>query len=451
MIHAVLEKVLMVTSEQTGVVPRHVNLVPKTNRLGGEVFYFAKKHVGGIRMILSKWKFPVYYLSAVGIANIGQWIYLLAINLMVFEMTGSAFAVAGLYMIKPFARMFVGLWAGSVIDRSSTKNLMIFLDVIRALLIVSIPFLDSIWVIYTLVLFIQMAGAMFEPASFTYMTLLLPEHNRKRFNALLSFVHSGAFITGPALAGILFMVGSLEMALFVNVGTFLLSAGLTYLLPNLDPSSAIVKIKITFNDIRLDWYLVWSFSKIAFPFVIVYMIFQGAMLLTAALDSMEVAFSKEVLHLSDAAYGSLVSIAGIGFLVGAIFTNGVVRNTSAKQMMVSGTTLVAFGYVFYSFSTTYMMASIGFFILAFFLPLANTGFMTFIQENIPIDMMGRISSLYGMVANTFELMVVLLMGLAAQWFSVQEVVISGSVVMLIVAIFLSVTVNRLTASKIALG
>ena len=46
--HAVLEKVLMVTSEQTGVVPRHVNLVPKTIRLGGEIFLFAKKHVGGL-------------------------------------------------------------------------------------------------------------------------------------------------------------------------------------------------------------------------------------------------------------------------------------------------------------------------------------------------------------------------------------------------------------------
>lgn len=36
--NAVLEKVLMVTSEQTGVVPRHVILVPKTNRLGGGIF-----------------------------------------------------------------------------------------------------------------------------------------------------------------------------------------------------------------------------------------------------------------------------------------------------------------------------------------------------------------------------------------------------------------------------
>ena len=402
-------------------------------------------------MNYSKWMFPAYYLSAVGIANIGQWIYLLAINLMVLEMTGSALAVAGLYMIKPFAIVIVGLWAGSVIDRTSTKHLMITLDVVRALLIISIPFLDSIWIIYTLVLFIQMASAMFEPASFKYMTLMMTEHDRKRFNALLSFVHSGAFIMGPALAGILFMLGSLEMALFVNVGTFLLSAGLISLLPNLVPSVSRSKVKITLKDIRTDWYLVWGFSKIVLPFVTIYMVFQGVMLLTAVLDSMEVAFSKEVLHLSDAAYGSLVSIAGIGFLMGAICTNVLVRFTTAKQLMCIGTTFVAIGYVIYSFSTTYLIASIGFFVLCFSLAFANTGFMTFIQENIPIDMMGRISSLYGMVVHTIQLVVVLGMGLAAQWFSVQEVVISGSLLMLSVAIFLTVIVSRLSTSKIVLG
>ena len=103
----------------------------------------------------------VTYLSAVGIANVGGWIYLLTVNLLVFERTGSAFAVAGLYMIKPFAYMLVGSWAGSVIDRTSTKHLMIFLDVVRAFLVLTIAFMDSIWMIYVFVLFIQMASATF--------------------------------------------------------------------------------------------------------------------------------------------------------------------------------------------------------------------------------------------------------------------------------------------------
>jgi hypothetical protein len=226
---------------------------------------------------------------------------------------------------------------------------------------------------------------------------LLPEHDHKRFNALLSFEHSGAVVMGPAIAGILFMLGSLEMALFINVGTFLLSAGLTLLLPKKNNKVSTERINITFRDVRTDWKLVWIFSKSAMPFVIVYMVFQGVMLLTATLDSMEVAFAKEVLHLSDAAYGSLVSVAGIGFLMGAVGTNLVIKFTSANQLVAIGTLFLAVGYVIYSFSTTYLLASIGFFILCCFLSFANTGFMTFMQSNIPIEMMGRISSLYGMV------------------------------------------------------
>ncbi|EPD49655.1 hypothetical protein HMPREF1210_03102 [Paenisporosarcina sp. HGH0030] len=394
-------------------------------------------------MELSKWKFRAYYLSAVGIANIGGWIYLLAINLMIFNTTGSALAVAVLYMIKPFAFMLMGFWSGSVIDRVSTKHLMIVLDVVRASLILFIPFLDSIWGIYAVVMIIQMAGAMFGPASFTYMTLLLPEDERKQFNAMLSFVHSGAFILGPALAGILFMLGSLEMALFVNTGTFLLSAGLIYLLPRQNRIDLSDSTNFTWGTIVQDWHLVWKFSKMAFPFVVVYMVFQVVMLLTAALDSTEVAFAKEVLHLTDAAYGSLVSVAGIGFLVGAFCTNLLVKFMSAKHLMCSGTILVSTGYVIYSFSMNYLMASSGFFILCFALALANTGFTTYIQENIPIDMMGRISSLYGMVIYSLQLLAVLIFGIAAHSFSVQAVVIGGSLFMLIISLFLIVSVNRL--------
>lgn len=401
-------------------------------------------------MKFSNWKYPALYLSSVGIANIGGWIYLLAINLMVFNKTGSALAVAGLYMIKPFAHMLVGFWSGSVIDRVSTKHLMIVLDGVRASLILLLPFLDSLWSIYAVVLLIQMAGAMFEPSSFTYMTLLLPEHERKRFNAMMSFVHSGAFILGPAFAGILFMWGSIEMALFVNVGTFLLSAGLTLFLPNKIRLGAPEAMTLSIKTIKMDWHAVWTFSKVALPFVIVYMVFQLVMLLTAALDSTEVAFAKEVLQLTDAAYGSLVSVAGIGFLVGAFCTNIVVKFMSAKQLMSSGTLLVSTGYVIYSFSMNYWMASVGFFILCFALALANTGFMTYIQENIPIDMMGRISSLYGMLVHSLQLLAVLAIGVAAHWFSVQVVVIGGSVLMLLVSLFLLVSVTRVSSSKIAI-
>lgn len=384
-----------------------------------------------------KWKFPIIYLCSVGIANIGGWIYLLAINLMVLEITGSALAVAALYIIKPITQLLVGPWAGSLIDRVSTKHIMVCLDVIRALLIFFIPFSDSILFIYILVFFIQMAGAIFEPASFMYMTLLLPENIRHRFNAILSFVHSGAFVTGPLIAGVLFMIGSLKEALFVNVGIFLLCAALALLLPRQMSTATFENSRITWLNIRDDWSLVVHFSKKAIPFFILYMMFQMVMLLTAALDSMEVTFAKKVLNLSNTAYGSLVTLAGIGFLVGALCTNILVRIAPAKLLMSLGTLFVSVGYVIYSFSTAYFIASIGFFILSFFLSISNTGFLTYIQSNIPTNMMGRISSLYEMLSSFIQIIVILFLGFASQWFSVKEVVIGGSILMFCVALYLT--------------
>ncbi|MBW9235004.1 hypothetical protein JQK62_22795, partial [Leptospira santarosai] len=70
----------------------------------------------------------------------------------------------------------------------------------------------------------------------------------------------------------------------------------------------------------------------------------------------------------------------------------------------------------------------------------------------PIEMMGRISSLYGMLVYSLQLLAVLTIGIGAHWFSVQTVVIGGSLLMLIISLFLIVTVNRLTgSSKVAIS
>ena len=50
------------------------------------------------------------------------------------------------------------------------------------------------------------------------------------------------------------------------------------------------------------------------------------MVLTAANDSLELSFAKEVLLLTDSEYGFLVSIAGAGFILGAITNTILSKN-----------------------------------------------------------------------------------------------------------------------------
>lgn len=120
-----------------------------------------------------EWREPAILLTGIGIANFGAWVYLIALNLIVLDMTGSALAVAGLYIVKPLAAVLTNFWSGSVIDRANQRNLMIMLDVLRAMLIACLPFASSLWLIYVFVLLINMAGSMFEPASMSYITKLI--------------------------------------------------------------------------------------------------------------------------------------------------------------------------------------------------------------------------------------------------------------------------------------
>lgn len=53
---------------------------------------------------------------------------------------------------------------------------------------------------------------------------LIPIKQRKRFNSLRGLLDSGAFITGSAIAGLLFTIGTPNMAIYLNATALCLSA-----------------------------------------------------------------------------------------------------------------------------------------------------------------------------------------------------------------------------------
>ncbi|HDR7002657.1 TPA: MFS transporter [Bacillus cereus] len=393
-----------------------------------------------MKNFLKDWKYPLLLLSGVGIANLGAWIYLIALNVLVYHMGGSALAVAALYVIKPLATLFTNAWSGSMIDRLNKRKLMIHLDIYRALFIAILPLLPSLWIVYVFVFFISMASAIYEPTAMTYMTKLIPVEQRQRFNSLRSLIGSGAFLIGPAIAGVLLIASTPEIAIYINAIAFLLSGFTTLLLPNLDKKEAsdTTSNTLSLTVLKKDWNTVINFSRKHVYVVCVYFLFQSMFVLATATDSLELSFAKEVLLLTDSEYGFLVSIAGAGFILGAI-TNTILSKKLAPSLLIGiGSLFIAIGYLIYAFSNVFLIAAIGFFILSFSMAYANTGFYTFYQNNIPVHMMGRIGSIYGLVIAIVTIFITILSGVATQFISIQLVVIVGSLVMLFITIVLCV-------------
>src|SRR5690625_1176546 len=179
---------------------------------------------------LKGWKQPTILLFSIGIASVGDFIYLVAINIIVFQMTGSAAAVAGLWIVSPLTNIITKFWTGSYIDFRSKKHVMIVTYIIRAVFICFIPFAPNIFVIYLILVILSITKAFFNPSSMTYTTLLIPKEKRKRFNSIRSFATSGAFIIGPAVGGSFIFIRSVQITLLFDAVVFMISAQLLILL-----------------------------------------------------------------------------------------------------------------------------------------------------------------------------------------------------------------------------
>jgi MFS family permease len=359
-------------------------------------------------------------------------------------MTKSVLAVSILYVLKPLATLTTNLWAGSIIDRFNKRKLMILLDFLRGLLIFLLPSISSIYLIYVIVFIVNMGSSMFYPTSTTYITKLIPQNQRIRFNALRSLVQSGGFLTGPAIAGLLFMVGTPMFAININAISFIISGIVTACLPNLDKVAVrnLKNVKISLELIKKDFTEVLKFSRKSIYVMTIYFLFNGVLVLTAAVDSLEAVFSKSVLHLTNTEYGILVSIAGAGIGIGAIINTIFAKRLHPSLLIGIGSTFVSIGYIVYSFSNTFSMGAFGFFLLSFALSFANTGFDTFYQSNVNVKIMGRVGSIYGFIEAILVIVSTILIGFSTHYISVKMSVIVGSFMMLFLALILGVFILR---------
>ncbi|MFJ7370989.1 MFS transporter [Lysinibacillus sp. NPDC098008] len=385
------------------------------------------------------WRYPVILLCSIGISSVGEWVYFIALNLIVLNLTQSALAVSGLYIVRATSSLLTNFWAGSLIDRFNKKYLMILLNIFQALLIVLLPLFSSLGWIYSLVFSITAASAMYQPTSTAYITKLIPAAQRKRFNSLRSLLDSGAFLTGPAIAGLLFTLGTPHIAIYLNAVALLLSACFTIKMPNIEVHEQFIRhtTKKLFYQLWLDdWKMVIRFS-VSNPYVmIICLLFSMMIVFMTATDSLEAAFATQILALSEGEYGVLVSIAGVGVLIGSVINSAVVERISTAWLIGMGSVLTALGYVIFTASWTFTIATFGCFLLAFATAFANTGFYTFYQNNIPPESMGRIGSMYSFFEAFFSIILTILFGIVAEWITIRLVIVSASWVMLVVAVIL---------------
>ncbi|MBN7777347.1 MFS transporter [Nitratireductor aquimarinus] len=163
------------------------------------------------------------------IALLGTGLMTVALGLLAYELAGAdAGAVLGTALaIKMIAYVGVAPVAQALSDNLPRRALLVSLDVFRAAVALSLPFITEVWQIYVLIFLLQVASASFTPTFQAVIPDILPdEEEYTRALSLSRLAYDLENLISPMLAAALLTVISFHYLFAGTMAGFLVSAGL---------------------------------------------------------------------------------------------------------------------------------------------------------------------------------------------------------------------------------
>lgn len=181
-----------------------------------------------------------HLFTAQAIALVGTGLATVALSLLAYDLAGAnASAVLGTALaIKMVAYVGVAPVIGAFANRIPRRALLVSMDLTRAGVALSLPFVTQVWQIYVLVFLLQCASAAFTPAFQATIPRLLPEErDYTRALSLSRLAYDLESLFSPALAAALLTVISYNWLFAGTTVGFLASAALvvSVLLPEPAP------------------------------------------------------------------------------------------------------------------------------------------------------------------------------------------------------------------------
>ncbi len=166
--------------------------------------------------------------AALTASQIGDWLYNIALAMLVFERTGSASWVALTTAGRIVPIVALGALGGVVADRFDRRRVMIVSDLVRmgAMGALGAAALSGLPIVLAPVLaaVATAAASPYLPAVAATTPRLVASADLPGANALRSAIGAGGIVVGPAAGAAVLAFASPAAAFFVNAGTFGLSA-----------------------------------------------------------------------------------------------------------------------------------------------------------------------------------------------------------------------------------
>lgn len=172
---------------------------------------------------------PTYRrLLAAQIASLlGTGLTTVALALLAHDLAGGdAGAVLGTVLaLKMVAYVIVAPAIGGVAHRLPRRAFLISLDILRAAIVLALPFVDALWQVYALIVALNVAAAGFTPTFHaTIPDVLSDEERYTRALSLSRFAYDLENLASPTLAALALTFVTYDGLFVADASTFMISA-----------------------------------------------------------------------------------------------------------------------------------------------------------------------------------------------------------------------------------
>jgi MFS family permease len=245
------------------------------------------------------------------ISFVGDAVSMVALVILVVQLTGSASAVGGA-LVARLLPTFASPLFGVLADRFDRRVVLVASDLVRATLVLGLVFVRDLVLIYGLIFLMGFARTLFNPTIRAAFPSVVGEGDLTRANSLIGSTFSASVTVGPALGGLLVAAVGVSGAFLLDAATYLISAGLLSRIPLPRPQQVGEEVGVL-RELRSGFsYLAGARVPLA--------VMIGAFLTVLATDlaiPAEVFLAKGTFGAGDVGYGLLVSVWGGGMVLGS--------------------------------------------------------------------------------------------------------------------------------------
>lgn len=362
-----------------------------------------------------------YIIIVIGqiISLFGNAIQRFSMSLYLLEFTGSTAAFANILAISTIPYILFAPIAGRLSDKINRKKIMVYLDLFCSILIGIYAFIllrgkDSELIVAIVMFMLSVCYTLYGPAVVSSIPQIVEEDKLTSANGIINQVGSVVNFFGPILAGVLYGLVGIKLIVIINAISFLVSAIMELFLDIPDVVKrdedtdkgkvlSVEFIKKSFIDMGDSFVYLKKEKKIILGIIASYALCN--IFLVPILSIVAPYFINILLGLPSQVYGVVEGICVLGMILGGFWISIKPKMFSMKKVhytyfpMIVGVTLMAMlGFIRLNNYVLAGLFGVSGMAIMLSLSLSNVLTLTFIQKEVPSDMLGRVSAFSTAVA-----------------------------------------------------